>query len=254
VLYAFFGSEELLVLACDYPAGSVQTVHRHDVPQLLHAARGVMRMTTPTGYWVIPPGRGVWISAFVPHEIRMVGPVSMRTLYLGGASGQQLGQQCSVIEVASLLRELLEALATTDGVLRGDVPRHRVLSELALIELSRAQRLDLHVPMPTDARLRRVCAAVLAHPERPVTLEELAEQSGASPRTLRRLFQDSLGMSFAVWRQQARLVEALALLGEGRPVAAISRELGYASPSAFTAMFKRMVGSPPTAASAEPVR
>lgn len=247
VLYGFFGSEEFLAFARDYPAHSVQPLHHHDVPQLLHAARGVMRMTTPTGYWVIPPGRGVWIPALMPHEIKMVGPVSMRTIYIGGDRGKQSVEKCSVIEVSALLRELIEALAIREPVAPEPCPRRHALGELMLIELTRAERLDLHVPMPADARLRRVCAAVLAHPERATTLEELADRFGASARTLRRLFHQSLGMSYATWRQQARLVEALALLSDGRPVAAISRELGYASPSAFTAMFKRVFGSPPRA-------
>ena len=48
-----------------------------------------------------------------------------------------------------------------------------------------------------------------------------------------------------VQRQQARLLRALELLAEDRPVTSIALDLGYESPSAFIAMFRRAVGSTP---------
>jgi AraC-like DNA-binding protein len=53
-------------------------------------------------------------------------------------------------------------------------------------------------------------------------------------------------MSFGAWRQQARLIEALARLGAGEPVTTVAFDLGYESPSAFTAMFRRSLGVTPS--------
>jgi AraC-like DNA-binding protein len=204
-----------------------------------------MRMATPDGYWVIPPGRGVWIPAFMPHEVRMVGAVSMRTLYVGCSIGPELASECAVVDVPPLLRHLLEQLAGAEPPAPEERPRRHALEDLVLIEIGRLQRLRLHVPLPADPRLRKLCDAVLASPDASRTLEDLEAVAGASARTLRRLFQQELGLSFAAWREQARVVEALARLEEGRPVSAVSRELGYAAPSAFTAMFKRVFGKSP---------
>ena len=73
----------------------------------------------------------------------------------------------------------------------------------------------------------------------------MAKQVAASPRTLERLFQKETGMTFGRWRQQLRLLHALRLLAAGRPVSAIALEVGYDSPSAFIAMFKRTLGTTP---------
>ena len=54
------------------------------------------------------------------------------------------------------------------------------------------------------------------------------------------------GLTFAAWRQQARLLAATAMLGAGEPITRIALDLGYESPSAFTAMFKRALGAPPS--------
>jgi AraC-like DNA-binding protein len=54
---------------------------------------------------------------------------------------------------------------------------------------------------------------------------------------------EETGLTFADGRQQARLLAAMALLAAGHP---IILELGYDSPSAFAAMFKRTLGAPPS--------
>ena len=46
-------------------------------------------------------------------------------------------------------------------------------------------------------------------------------------------------MSFATWRQQARLLESLRRLAAGEPVTKVALDCGYASASAFGAMFRR---------------
>jgi AraC-like DNA-binding protein len=53
-------------------------------------------------------------------------------------------------------------------------------------------------------------------------------------------------MGLAVWRQQVRLMEALSLMAAGRSVTTIAFDVGYDSPSAFTAMFRRAYGVPPS--------
>jgi AraC-like DNA-binding protein len=51
-------------------------------------------------------------------------------------------------------------------------------------------------------------------------------------------------MGLAVWRQQARLMEALSRLASGQSITAVALDVGYESPSAFTAMFHRNFGVP----------
>jgi AraC-like DNA-binding protein len=68
---------------------------------------------------------------------------------------------------------------------------------------------------------------------------------GASARTLARLFTAETGMGFERWRTPARLAAALPLLAAGTPVSATAHHVGYATPSAFVAAFRREVGSTP---------
>jgi len=112
-------------------------------------------------------------------------------------------------------------------------------------QLRALKETPLHLPLPKDNRLKKITDALGENPSRQETLEEWASQVGASSRTLARLFQDETGLTFGAWRQQARLLKALERLASGEQVTAIALDLGYESPSAFSAMFKRALGTSP---------
>ena len=87
---------------------------------------------------------------------------------------------------------------------------------------------------------------MLDDPTRHATLEDWADDVGASPRTVARLFRSELSTSFLQWRQQVLLARAVTLAARKLPMADIAAELGYASASAFSAMVRRSVGAPPS--------
>jgi len=66
-----------------------------------------MTVRTGSGTWVVPPHRAVWIPARIPHAITMSGLVSMRTLYLKPRLAKGLPRDCCVINVSTLLKELI---------------------------------------------------------------------------------------------------------------------------------------------------
>ena len=228
----------------EFPDGFVIAPHRHERAQLLYASAGTMRAITADGTWVVPPLRALWIPAATEHEIRMCGDVAMRTLYVAPAAAPWLPPRCAVIEVAALLRELILAAMAEPIEYRQD-GRAGLVMALLLEELRRADTVPLRIPMPRDRRLLALCRALLDRPEAAEPLERWAERVHASSRTVSRLFRRETGMSFVAWRQQVRLAEALARLALGQPVGIVARDLGYASASAFTAMFRRALGATP---------
>ena len=92
---------------------------------------------------------------------------------------------------------------------------------------------------------RALCEAVLRAPGERGQLREWGAAVGASERTMARLFREELGTSYQQWRQQAVLAHALPQLARGMPIAHVAAAAGYATDSAFSAMFKRAFGVPP---------
>jgi AraC-like DNA-binding protein len=59
-------------------------------------------------------------------------------------------------------------------------------------------------------------------------------------------------MTFGRWRTLLRLQAALPLLAAGEPVGRVARRVGYETPSAFIAAFRRETGLTPAAYFAGP--
>jgi AraC-like DNA-binding protein len=231
-------------LAKDYAAGWHVPTHRHRRGQVVYAESGVMRVTTREGIWMVPPQRALWMPVGMPHDARMEGRVAARTLYLDRATSASLGARCKIVVVTKLLRELILEAVRVYGA--RDARRMRLVSPLLLNELRSADEGGMCIPTPSDPRLARVCSRVLGDAASADTIDQLAQQGGASSRTMARLFERELKMSFVRWRQHVRLARALSQMTTGDAIKTVARDAGYASCSAFSAMFKRVLGVTPT--------
>ncbi|MDL5037193.1 AraC family transcriptional regulator [Comamonas resistens] len=232
--------------------------HRHPWGQLAISTTGTIRLTVAQGTYIVPPSRALWVPPGIEHAVTMVESADLRTLYFFQTHGrcgpdvdeqqQAKWRQCRVLNASDLLRAVVRELPTLpdDSLQLSDQDRAREhhLSELLLDEMRRASVVQLGVRLPQDKRLRLLCEDVLADPTRFETLEDWAQDTGASPRTVARLFRQELECSFTQWRQQVVLAHAVSLAARNWPIQRIAAELDY-SPSAFSAMVRRTVGMPP---------
>ncbi|QBF26287.1 AraC family transcriptional regulator [Pseudomonas tructae] len=239
-----FVAQPVTVMPSHYSDGSYVVPHSHFRGQLLYAEEGVMRAATDGGIWLLPAKRALWIPAGIIHDQTMLGTVKARSLYIDPTIAQSLGSRCRVIEVSNLLKALILALVDEpiEYSLEG---RCQHIVALILEEISLSKSAPLEIPWPKDKRLIAVCEAIFKCPQRSLTIEYWADQVGTSPRTLMRLFARETGLNFRYWVQQVKLVEALGRLEQGEPLAMVANALGYASPSAFTAMFRKALGESP---------
>ena len=228
----------------DYPAGHVVPLHFHDRDQLVYASRGVMTVRTRHGTWVVPPHRAVWIPAKVPHTITMSGVVAMRTLYLKPRLAKGPPRDCCVINVSGLLKELiLHACAVR--TLKPSVAWQAHVVAVILHQLAAVHTIPLQLPHLSDPRLVRIADILMKDPGDTRTLAELCQETGAGKRSVERLFQQEVGMTFGKWRQQLRLMQGMRLLAGGAKVTHAALESGYGTASAFTSMFRKALGITP---------
>ena len=265
------------------PADTHFEPHRHAWAQLAYCASGIVQVTASTPdevTYIVPPSRAVWIAPGALHAIHVLEAAEFRTLYIDASATPPAWQGCRVLVVSPLLREMVRALdtdphaslppegavfalgrpvgkldphasrPTEKAVFALSPAREALLSALVLDELTRADMQPLGVPLPHaqqgDKRLRALCEAVLRSPSERATLAEWAANMGASERTMARLFKSELGLSYQQWRQQAILAHALPMLARGTPVSRVAAASGYASDSAFSAMFKTAMGQSPS--------
>ncbi|ROR13654.1 helix-turn-helix domain-containing protein [Erwinia sp. JUb26] len=240
-----FATRPLVPYAHDYRHGDSEPWHYHNCAQLVHTLSGVVRIETDLGHWIVPPGRGVWLPAGVPHALQMTGNVAARTLFVDPLARADLPASCQVVQVSPLLRELIvSALALPESY--APASRAERIYELILDEIRVMTELPFSLPEPLSEALVSLCNALRAEPGESWTLENSARRINVSSRTLARRFYQETGLQFSDWVRRARLMEALARLAQGDSVLTVSLELGYESQSAFSAMFRRIMGVAPS--------
>lgn len=232
----------MATLAYEYPAQFEVPEHAHGSDQLIYAISGLMEVSSGQSMWLIPPHFALWIPARCRHRIRMVGPVSMRTLYL--RRGLVSKKQCTVLHVTPLLRELVVDTVRV-GRLRVRNRYECALRELLAAQLGMASSIPIFVTLPREARALAVSQVILRNPAGSKTLADICSEAGVSVRTIERVFRSDVGMSFELWRRQVRLTKAVELLVSGYSVKQVAFAIGYRQPGAFVEMFRKAFGITP---------
>lgn len=225
--------------------GEVTPPHRHRRGQLIHAARGVLTVETVDGIWVVPPGRAVWIPPNQRHGLVASGRSELQNVYVERESAAGFPEACMVLAVEPLLQALIAEAVLQPVNYATDSRSARVMA-LLLESIRFTPMAALKLPLPRDPRALRLALAVRASPRIDAGAQDDTSRTGASRRTLERLFVQETGMPFGRWRQQAVLLQALRMLAEGGTVADVAESLGYGDVAAFSAMFRRALGVPPS--------
>lgn len=216
--------------------------HDHAEHQLVYPSSGVLYVQTDRGSWVVPPRRAVWLPAEVPHSHRAHGRTQMLTLAFTADANSLNTIEPTVLAVGQLLREVIIALAEDHALGPDD---RADLHRIALRRLTPTPALRHHLPAPVDPRLRDIATILADDPADSRTLAELGRVTGASERTLSRLFRRDTGMTFPQWRAQLRLQHATLLLAADSTVTGAATASGYSNVSAFIASFRDAFGVTP---------
>lgn len=237
---------DLHAVARNYADGAVVGEHCHADGQFIHATAGVMEIRADQRLWLIPPQRALWMPPRMPHALRARGDVALRTLYIApDRASRVLGKTPQSFMVPALIRELIMRALERQAIRDWDCYGH--LAGVLFDEIADLDPEGRCLAIPSDPRLARVCARILTQPGDTHRIEDLARQAGASVRTLGRLARHELGCSLSTWRQEARMLSAVPMLIAGVPVTRVAQFSGYATPAAFAATFKRLMGVSPRA-------
>lgn len=232
-------------MAKSYPGGYAGYRHSHPRAQFLYAESGTMKVTTDRGAWVVPPHRAVWFPPDYPHQTSALSSLEMRTLYIrSDACPKRAPKEPCVLSVSPLLRELVRR-ATAMPMKYDEKSHDGKIIDLLLDEINWSPADAIVMPTLKDARLLTIEQALSSNPGDGRTLEQWAAYVGASARTLARLFLKETRMSFRCWRDQFRALAVLPELTNGSAITTLALEFGYETPSAFAAMFRRVMGVTP---------
>lgn len=247
----------LVVRQVEHPAGHYVPMHSHSWGQLLSISEGLMQVSIKgVGHWVVPPHRAVWIPAFIEHDAKAMQNVRMKNVYIApnknflsseqlpSQQQNQLPEQCQVIAITPLIKELINSISQLDTLYNEQGADGRLVQVL-LDQLKSVPQLPLHLPLPKHKALLHIADTLKECRADNRSLKDWASELGYSERTLARYFKTETGMTFGQWRQQSRLLIAITRIAKGDSIANIAQDLGYNNQSAFIAMFKKALGKTP---------
>lgn len=234
-----------------YQAGSVFCEKRQPWGKIGYAVRGIMEARVEGRRFLCPPHYATWIPAGALHSCHNRENVTFVSIYIErDLCGAMPDTACTLV-LSALIRAILADFADRKITL----PESEADIRLALVlmdQLSKAPRRESFLPVSGDDLLQPVIDALQANPSDRRSLAEWARCLGTTERTLSRRFHGQLGVPFNEWRQRLKLVASLSLMEDGKSVKSIAALLGYNSPSAFIAMFRRQTGTSPTHLSSGP--
>ncbi|QEL56202.1 AraC family transcriptional regulator [Chromobacterium paludis] len=218
--------------------------HRHRWGQLSRINLGLVELLLDEGKVVAPAQYLLWTPPEVPHAAYVRQAMHYISIYVSGEMAARLPDHTCLIEQTPLVRALLDDFALRRITVPSD-PWDIRQAQLLCQRLLESGKEANYLPDSGHKLLRPILDAIRHDPADATPLKQWSERVFSTERTLARLFQRELGMSFGQWRGRARLVEALARLRQGDSVQDISARLGYATPSAFIAMFQKQLGDSP---------
>lgn len=214
--------------------------HRHRFSQLIYALSGELRCETAQGIWWVPARGAVWIPRGEQHAASGRGEMASFHLY----ADELMPPHCATLQLTTLLAELLHHAAQFSHPASLSARQVRLLATLR-DELAAAPVDVFPLPLPSDTRLNRLIAQLMASPSDKTPAAEWANRIGMSERNMSRQLLRETGMSLGRWRRQLHIVLALRQLRLGDAVQNVALTLGYENASGFITMFRKITGKSP---------
>ncbi|MBE8712859.1 helix-turn-helix transcriptional regulator [Sphingobacterium hungaricum] len=225
--------------------------HQHHKGQFLYTEGGIVFLKTPEKSYFLPARHYIWIPAGTRHSIHPSSPtVIMRNLYFPKFDTDSLFyEKINIYPVNDLLIELIMFSNRWNGnIHKSDEPNYTLAKSFKLIlpELSQSE-LPLALPYPNNPLLIQVITYLEKDLSKNVTFNELSEHFDVGERTLARLFQKEINMSFIQYYTILRMLTALKLLlDEKLSIKEVSNRVGYHSLPTFSNTFHKIIGVRPS--------
>jgi AraC-like DNA-binding protein/quercetin dioxygenase-like cupin family protein len=229
--------------------GLITGWHSHEVHQIEYALHGLVEVETDIAHYLLPPQQAAWIPAGLPHQAVMNPDVKTIAVMFDPGLIPDRSDRARIIAVSPLIREMMiYGLRWPIDRPRGDDTSDMFFRTLAALV---AEALDHEAPLSLPTSEHPIVAAAMDYTKEHLasaTVERVSRAVSVSERTLRRLFQESIGLSWRTYLLNARMLRAMALLTEpGQSVQATATAVGFESLSAFTRCFARFSGDSPSA-------
>jgi len=218
-------------------------LHTHTKGQLSYVEGGLAYVIVDAKTFVIPPRHYFWIPKGMPHILKVgFSATVLRSLYFYSTDDNQdpFYAQLGIYPSSELLIQMINYTERWDGrhVTKKDENFEFMIALKKLLAEMHHHSLPIVLPTTDDERLNKILKYLEKSLEERHTLSHVATRFNLSERSLSRLFQSNLHVSFLQYLKTLRIIKALEmLLKTKKTVSEIADSVGYDTLGAFSNSF-----------------
>lgn len=223
--------------------------HQHHKAQLLLVYGGIAYLQTEEKDFYIPSNHYIWIPKNYPHNLMFnTKDLYIINIYFPEETTEGFYDELGIYPVSKLVAEMLSFSEKWQGDYYKGSWEFEFLSTLkCTLSKENLKKFSIQLPTADDERLNSIINSFRNRLNENLTLESTAKQSGMSVRSLTRLFQTKLHITFIQYLKMLRIIRAMELIKDkDLNMTEIAYEIGYSNISAFSNNFYQMTNMRPT--------
>jgi AraC-like DNA-binding protein len=227
-------------------------LHKHAKGQLSYVEGGLAYVEVDSKTFVIPPRHYFWIPKGMPHILRVgYSATVLRSLYFYSHDDHRdpFYTKLGIYPASELLIQMITHTEIWDGrhVDKNDHNFEFLIALKKLLSELKNQPLPIILPATDDERLNKILKYLDKSLDERHSLASLSLKFNMSERSMSRLFQARLHVSFLQYLKILRIIKALEmLLKTKKTVSEIAYRVGYDTLGAFSNSFYSFTKLRPT--------
>lgn len=226
--------------------------HKHTKGQLSYVEGGIAYITIDNNTYVVPARHYFWIPQGMEHILRIGHSATvLRSLYFYAFddNNDPFYSKLGIYPASELLIQMINYTEIWDErhVTHKDENFEFLIALKKLLPQINTQALPIILPITDNEHMKKITAYLETNISEKLTLKEVSSRFGMSERSMSRLFQASLHVSFLQYLKTIRIVKAIELLLKTqKSINEIAYEIGYRSISSFSDTFREFTHSRPS--------
>lgn len=218
-------------------------LHKHTKGQLSYVEGGLAYVIIGAKTFVIPPRHYFWIPQGMTHILRVgFSATVLRSLYFYANDDDRdpFYSKLGIFPANELLIQMIAYTEQWDGrhVDKNDDNFEFLIALKNLLPQLQNQALPIVLPTTDDERLNKILKYLEKTFEERHSLKSVSARFNLSERSMSRLFQTNLHISFLQYLKTLRIIKALEmLLKTKKTVSEIAYSVGYDTLGAFSNTF-----------------
>jgi len=220
-------------------------IHQHNKGQLSYVEGGLAYVHIKNKTLVIPARHYFWIPQGVEHILRVGNSATvLRSLFFYAFDDDKdpFYATIGIYPINDLLLQMLKYTEKWEGPVKTGDQRYQFLETIKnILPENSTRRLPIALPFTDNKRMQLITSYIDSNIADTHSMLSIGTKFGFSQRSLSRLFQTTLGISFLQYLKLLRMVKALELiLQTDKSMSEIAYSVGYHSLSAFSNTFYQL--------------